>query len=148
MSSVPISSGGPRHDERVGTDHSWTYLNATIDRCARGYLLKGANNEQTVRAVRAVADGEAIFGPAVATRLIDYFAASTTQAFPRLTPRDRKVLEQIAQQSGNSPPTRAQPENGPQPRIEHLQQKLQVLDRAEAIIKARDAGLARVAQNQ
>jgi DNA-binding NarL/FixJ family response regulator len=113
---------------------------------ARGYLLKGADRAELVRAIRAVAAGEAIFGPDVARRLMTFFAASTHSgvvAFPELTEREREVLELIAQGRSNqqivdrlaiSPKTVRN-------HISNIFSKLQVRDRAEAIVRAREAGL-------
>ena len=69
---------------------------------ARGYVLKDADEEEMVHAIRAVGKGEAIFSPAVATRVLAYFAASplggtSPQAFPTLTDREREILNLIAQ---------------------------------------------------
>jgi DNA-binding NarL/FixJ family response regulator len=61
---------------------------------ARGYILKGADQNDMVRAIRAVARGEALFGPSIATRLMNYFttpAPSQTQAFPELTEREHEI---------------------------------------------------------
>jgi DNA-binding NarL/FixJ family response regulator len=68
---------------------------------ARGYVLKGADGAETLRAIRAVARGEAIFGPSIARRLTQYFAtprqeAAGTGAFPELTERERDILALIA----------------------------------------------------
>ncbi|HLX33056.1 MAG TPA: response regulator transcription factor [Gaiellaceae bacterium] len=120
---------------------------------ARGYLLKGADNEQIVRAVRTIAAGEAIFGAAVATRLIAYFAASPsapTRAFPQLTARERDVLELIAQGCGNPEIARRLVLSPKTVRnhVSNIFSKLHVLDRAEAIIKARDAGLGRAIESE
>jgi DNA-binding NarL/FixJ family response regulator len=74
---------------------------------ARGYLLKSAGREELLRALRAVADGEAIFSPSIATRVLDFFAqgrpAQPAEAFPMLTARERDVLHLLAQ--GRSNPT-------------------------------------------
>ena len=68
---------------------------------ARGYLLKGANRDETLRAIRAVGSGEAIFSPAIAVRLMDYFTnirpSAPSQVFPELTEREREILTLIAQ---------------------------------------------------
>src|SRR5262249_55846648 len=80
---------------------------------ARGYVVKGAEPSEVLRAIRTVADGEAIFSPAIAERLIHYFAtpaaatsdvtrSATTPVFPDLTEREREVLELIAQGLTNS----------------------------------------------
>ncbi len=114
---------------------------------ARGYLLKGANQAETLRAIRAVGNGEAIFGPAVAQRLIGFFAAPTptvpAQVFPDLTEREREVLALIAEGQGNQ-------EIADQlflslktvrNHVSNIFSKLQVADRAQAVIRAREAGL-------
>jgi DNA-binding NarL/FixJ family response regulator len=68
---------------------------------ARGYLLKGTRHEDMVRAIRAVGSGDAIFSPAIAARLVDYFAAlqprQSTQVFPDLSSREREILALLAQ---------------------------------------------------
>lgn len=116
---------------------------------ARGYLLKGAQGSETLRAIRAVANGEVIFSPGVAQQMTAYFTRkrqlSTDPPFPELTPRERQVLELLAQGLTNaaiaenltlSPKTiRNQTSN--------VFGKLQVASRAEAIIKAREAGLGK-----
>jgi len=114
---------------------------------ARGYLLKGEAGEETVEAIRVVSKGEAIFSSAIAQRLIEYFAAprpaAPPQAFPALTEREREILTLIAQGYTNtaiaerlvlSPKTVRN-------HVSNIFGKLQVADRAEAIIRARDAGL-------
>src|SRR5438094_772036 len=82
---------------------------AAIRAGARGYLLKGAVQEETLRAIRAVGNGEAIFGPAIAARLMHYFASSRSigksgpaQFFPELTEREYEVLTLIAQRKSNA----------------------------------------------
>ena len=114
---------------------------------ARGYILKGADQEELLRAVRAVASGEALFGPGIATRLMNYFsspkAGSGQDVFPELTQREREVLDLIASGSSNnhiaqqlsiSPKTVRN-------HVSNIFNKLQVADRAQAIIKAREKGL-------
>jgi DNA-binding NarL/FixJ family response regulator len=112
---------------------------------ARGYLLKGSDNEEIVRAIDAVVAGEAIFGPGIAGRLMAYFAqlAGPVQAFPELTGRERAVLELIAQGMSN-PVIAGKLALSPKTVRNHISNifaKLQVIDRAQAIVKARDAGL-------
>lgn len=116
---------------------------------ARGYLVKGADPPDVVRAVLAVARGDAIFGPAVARRLIDYFSASrqaqTPPAFPELTEREREILGLIAQGKSN-PAIAHQLFLSPKTVRNHVSSifsKLHVADRADAIIRAREAGLGR-----
>lgn len=113
---------------------------------ARGYLLKGADQDEIVRAIRAAAAGEAIFGPAVAQRIIAHFttgSGSATVAFPGLTEREREVLEQVAAGKGNAVIARDLMITLKTVRnhVSNIFTKLQVGDRAAAIAKARDAGL-------
>ncbi len=114
---------------------------------ARGYLLKGARKAETLRAIRAVAGGEAIFSPAIARRLMGFFAAirSLPPAFPALTEREREVLALVAQGRGNqeiadrlflSLKTVRNHLSG-------IYGKLQVADRTQAALRAREAGLGR-----
>ena len=86
---------------------------ATLRAGARGYLLKGADQAEIVGAVEAVARGEAIFGPRIATRLLRYFGSVShnqlTPVLPHLTDREREVLELIAQDKSNREITRELP---------------------------------------
>jgi DNA-binding NarL/FixJ family response regulator len=114
---------------------------------ARGYVLKGADHGEIVRAIRAVANGEAIFGPAIAKRVIEYFAVPRStvpsSAFPELTNREREVLELIAQGENNATIARRLHLSTKTVRnhVSNIFAKLQVADRAQAIVRARDAGL-------
>jgi len=115
---------------------------------ARGYLLKGAEQEEIVRAIEAVSSGQAIFGPGVAQRVMQYFAAAPSakqQPFPELTPREREVLDLIS--SGESNPTIARrlgiSSKTVSNHISVIFTKLQVADRSQAIVQARRAGLGR-----
>ncbi|WP_448625078.1 response regulator [Geodermatophilus sp. URMC 64] len=112
---------------------------------ARGYVLKDADEEELVGAIRAVARGEAVFGEAVAGRVLAFFAAPrpAPKVFPALTDRERDILELIARGQPNpsiartlslSPKTVAN-------YVSAIFAKLQVADRAEAMIRAREAGL-------
>lgn len=114
---------------------------------ARGYLLKGALKAEILRAIDGVSSGEAIFGPAIARRLMDYFAAprrmTAVQRFPELTAREREILHLIAQHRTN-PEIAARLSLSPKTVrnvVSSILGKLQVADRAEAIIRAREAGL-------
>jgi DNA-binding NarL/FixJ family response regulator len=114
---------------------------------ARGYLLKGADQEEIVRAIRATAAGEAIFGPEVAARVIGHFASgsgSTPTAFPSLTEREREVLELIAAGKGNATIAHELLISLKTVRnhVSNVFTKLQVSDRSAAIVKARQAGIA------
>lgn len=113
---------------------------------ARGYLLKDAEPDEIVRAVRAVARGEAIFGPDIANRVLGFFSQPppvSDPVFPELTGREREVLSLIAAGHNNgvianmlclSPKTVRN-------HISNVFAKLHVADRAEAIVRAREAGL-------
>jgi DNA-binding NarL/FixJ family response regulator len=120
---------------------------AAVRAGARGYLLKGAPRAELVRAVTAVAAGEAIFGPAIARRLVAFFdrppARPDPAAFPELTDREREILELIARGRSNAEIT-AELVLSPKTVRNHVSNvfsKLQVRDRAEAIVRAREAGL-------
>lgn len=114
---------------------------------ARGYLLKGADQEEILRAVRAVAHGDAIFGPSLARRLIGYFGVVRGQAgalpFGNLTERERGVLEMVAAGRSNSEIARVLFVTPKTVRnhVSNIFSKLQVTDRAQAIVRAREAGL-------
>lgn len=114
---------------------------------ARGYLVKGAEQEEIERAIRGVAAGEAIFGPGVAQRVLGYFSSppATAAPFPELSAREREILDllaaglpnaAIANRLGIAPKTVAN-------NVSAIFTKLQVADRAQAIVRARDAGLGR-----
>ena len=114
---------------------------------ARGYLVKGVEQEDIARAIRSVAAGEAIFGPGVAQRVLGFLTAppKTEVAFPELTPREREILDllaaglrnaAIAERMGVASKTVAN-------NVSSIFAKLQVADRAQAIVRARDAGLGR-----
>ncbi|WP_260478122.1 response regulator transcription factor [Nonomuraea sp. WAC 01424] len=116
---------------------------------ARGYLLKGAGQGEIVRAITAVAHGEAIFGPAVALRVAEFFqgaaAAPDGPAFPQLTPREREILSLVAAGRSNAQIASAlflSPKTV-RNNVSNIFAKLHVADRAEAIIRARDAGLGK-----
>ncbi|MCS7477635.1 response regulator [Umezawaea endophytica] len=114
---------------------------------ARGYLLKAARPQQVVRAVRAVGDGEAIFSPSIAARLLTYFdpgGRSRQEAFPELTSREREVLRLVAEGGGNGQIARTLVLSPKTVRnhVSNIIRKLHVADRNEAISKARQAGLA------
>jgi DNA-binding NarL/FixJ family response regulator len=120
---------------------------AAVRAGARGYLLKGAQRPEILRAVRAAASGEAIFGPGVARRLVDFFArpapSADPDAFPELTEREREILELIARGHSNAEITQALVLSPKTVRnhVSNIFSKLQVRDRAEAIVRAREAGM-------
>ena len=112
---------------------------------ARGYVLKGAAGDNVIRAIAAVAEGEAIFGPGIARRTLAYLSRPRTDEalFPELTPREREVLALIADGLGNaaiaSRLNLATATIGNH--ITSIFAKLQVTTRAEAIVRARTTGL-------
>ena len=117
---------------------------------AHGYLLKGADGAQTLRAIHAVADGEAIFGPTITSRLTEYFATpgrghetTSSRAFPNLTEREREILSLMA---GGYTNTAIASRLYLSPKtvrnyVSSIFTKLQVPDRPQAIVRAREAGL-------
>jgi DNA-binding NarL/FixJ family response regulator len=119
---------------------------------ARGYILKESGQNELARAIRAIASGEGIFSPAIATRVLDFFARSRDhqppQAFPELTEREREVLDLIAQGLPNHEITRRLVLSPKTVRnhVSNILAKLQVHDRAGAIVRAREAGLGRPAE--
>jgi len=120
---------------------------AAIRAGARGYLLKGARRAEIVRALRAVADGDAVFGGAIAGRLIRYFdpprAVFPSHSFPDLTPREAQVLALMAHHQAN--PSIAHQlgisEKTVRNNVSAILVKLRVADRAQAILAAHDAGM-------
>lgn len=112
---------------------------------ALGYVLKGADPQELLRAVQAAARGEAYFGPGIARRLITYFDAPTRpELFPDLTAREREVLGAIARGENNAAIARSLDLSPKTVRnhISNIFSKLHFADRAEAIVRAREAGLA------
>lgn len=111
---------------------------------ARGYVLKGAKQEEMLRVIRAVAQGEALFGAPIAARLMNFFSTPRSpEVFPNLTEREREVLTLIAQGYNNADIARQLAIHIKTVRnhVSNVFGKLQVADRAQAIIRARDAGL-------
>jgi DNA-binding NarL/FixJ family response regulator len=113
---------------------------------AHGYVLKGADQEEMLRTIRAVARGEALFGPNIAARLMNFFATPRTaipsNIFPALTEREREVLHLIAQGYNNGRIANELTLSLKTVRnhVSNILSKLQVADRAEAIVRAREAG--------
>jgi len=118
---------------------------AAMQAGARGYLLKGALRNEILTAVRAAAAGEAIFGPALAKRMMVYFSQvrASDRPFPELTGRERDVLELIAQGRNNAQIAEQLVLSPKTVRnyVTSIFDKLQVADRAHAILRARDAGM-------
>jgi DNA-binding NarL/FixJ family response regulator len=114
---------------------------------ARGYLLKGADQADIVHAVRALAGGTAVFGRSIAQRMIEFFStprvSRAVDIFPDLTDREREVLTLIAEGKNNSDIARLlflSPKTV-RNHVSNIFTKLQVADRAQAIVRARKAGL-------
>lgn len=123
---------------------------AALQAGARGYLLKGASKAEILRAIRAVVSGEAIFGPNIAKRLMSYFASprprsAPAEAFPELTEREREILALVAEHQTNPEIARRLhlSQKTVRNHVSNIFAKLQVADRAQAIIRAREAGLGR-----
>ena len=120
---------------------------------ARGYLLKDADKDEVVRAIVAVDKGEAIFSPAIAQRMMQYFAASTSPSarrsqpaeFTELTDREMEILNLIAQGQNNMviADKLSLSIKTVQNYVSSILTKLQVADRAQAIVRAREAGLGK-----
>ena len=113
---------------------------------ARGYVLKGADQEEMLQSIQAVAQGQALFGAAVATRLMRYFAEprlAEIDIFPELTNREREVLNLIARGDNNAAIARDLVISCKTVRnhVSNILNKLQVADRSQAIVRAREAGL-------
>ena len=113
---------------------------------ARGYLLKGVSQDEITTAIRAVAAGQIVFGAGMATRIMTYFSqapASTSSAFPQLTERELEILRLLASGCGTAEIS-ARTFLAQKTISNHLTgifAKLQVANRTEAVIRARDAGL-------
>lgn len=119
---------------------------AAVRAGASGYLLKGADRADVIRAVLGVAAGEAVFGPAIAKRMLAFFSGAPSTAptaFPELTEREREILDLVAQGLGNqtighrlslAPKTVRN-------NVSNILTKLHVADRGEAIARARNRGL-------
>jgi DNA-binding NarL/FixJ family response regulator len=114
---------------------------------ARGYLVKGADGPDVLRAISAVARGEAIFGPSVAQRVLGYLtrplAAQDEVVFPELTSREREVLTLLAAGRSNGQIAQSLSLSAKTVRnnVSSIFTKLQVADRSEAIVRARRAGM-------
>ncbi len=115
---------------------------------AQGYLLKEASGEELAAAVEAVVRGQAIFGPGVARRVMGFFSAAASgpvppEPFPELTSREREVLDLIAEGRNNSTIAGrlGLSEKTVRNHVSNILNKLQVVDRAQAIVRAREAGM-------
>ncbi|GAA3814551.1 response regulator transcription factor [Sphaerisporangium flaviroseum] len=129
-------------DDRDGS------LFAAVQAGARGYLVKGAEQEQIVRAIRAVVAGEAVFGRGIAERALAYFSTApatdrATRPFPDLTDRERDVLRLLADGLNNTEIARRLflSDKTVRNHVSTILTKLHVTDRAQAMIRARESGL-------
>jgi DNA-binding NarL/FixJ family response regulator len=118
---------------------------------ARGYLLKGASQDEIARAIRVVAAGGAVFGASVASRVLGHVstpAAPPSLPFPQLTPRERQILELVAAGLPNASVAAALGLTAKTVgnHLSSVFAKLEVSSRHEAILAARDAGLGRRAR--
>jgi DNA-binding NarL/FixJ family response regulator len=120
---------------------------------ARGYLLKDADKDELVRAIVAVERGEAIFSPAIAQRMIQYFSAAPSASsskkqsgeFAELTERELEILNLIARGDNNNTIANklSLSIKTVQNYVSSILTKLQVADRAQAIVRAREAGFGK-----
>jgi DNA-binding NarL/FixJ family response regulator len=122
------------------------HLRAALRAGARGYLVKGADGAEIVRAVQAVAAGDAVYGGAAARHIASFYAGSPSSgatAFPDLTPRERDVLDLLAVGCRNHEIARrlGMAEKTVRNHVSQLLLKLQVPDRTAAALKAREAGM-------
>lgn len=115
---------------------------------ARGYLLKESGADDVHRTITAVARGEAVFGARVAEQVVGFFSQSavsqpTPQAFPELTAREREVLDLMARGLDNASIARRLflSEKTVRNRVSDVLGKLRAQTRAEAVARARDAGI-------
>ena len=118
---------------------------------ARGYLLKGAEPDEVLRAIGTVAGGGVVFGAVLAARIADFFAAAPATAmspFPQLTAREQEVLDLVAAGLSNQQiATRLfLSQKTVRNHVSTVLSKLQAPDRSDAIIRAREAGLGRQAR--
>jgi DNA-binding NarL/FixJ family response regulator len=114
---------------------------------ARGYVLKGADAEEVMKVLRAVAEGEAHFGPEIASRIMSFFSAPKpappSEAFPELTSREAEIVDLMARGMSNQEIARRLylSQKTVRNHVSKVFLKLQVADRAHAIVRAREAGL-------
>ena len=125
-----------------------THLFRALHAGALGYLVKDSTPDEVVRAVKAAGDGQAIFGPGVAARMVAYFTDPATRGAPQfveLTEREREVLTHMAAGRSNDAIAAMLGLTGKTVRnhVSNVFAKLHVASRAEAIVRAREAGLGK-----
>ncbi len=113
---------------------------------ARGYLLKGADRQEIARALATVANGEVVFSATLAARVLAWFGRDggrVAAPFPELTDREREILDLVARGLTNAAIARRLVVSDKTVRnhVSNVFGKLHVADRAEAVARARDAGL-------
>lgn len=142
-----ITTANPGVGVLVLTTHnSNDTLFSAVRAGARGYLLKGAGGDEMLRAVQAVGNGEVIFGPMVAAQVLDYFrqrSRTPAPAIPDLTARERQVLDLVARGATNTLIAHKLGISHKTVRnhVSNIFGKMHVADRAQAIVRARQAGL-------
>ncbi len=142
-----ITHASPRVGVLVVTMLDDDSVFAAMKAGARGYLVKGAEADETLRAIRAVGNGEVIFSPGVARRVMEYWGApkppAPPEAFPELSEREREILDLIARGLTNAAVAERLVITPKTVRnhISNIFSKLQVAHRSEAIVRAREAGL-------
>ncbi len=117
---------------------------------ARGYILKDDDKDDVLGAIRAVGRGGAVFGPSIAARLTDFFttarSAVSREAFPTLSGREREILHVMAKGASNAEIARLlslRPKTVAN-YVSTILHKLQVADRKEAAVRAREVGLGKI----
>ena len=119
---------------------------------ARGYVLKGADQAVLLRAIRSIANGESLFSPEIARRMMHFFSSLPPQMpaeiFPELTEREREILKLIAQGSTNADIADKLVISLKTVRnhVSNIFNKLQVADRTQAALRAREAGLGGISE--
>jgi DNA-binding NarL/FixJ family response regulator len=145
IATTPTSNESPvRRSGRAGR-----WATAAVRAGPPGYLVKGASQEQMVRAIRAVADGDVVFSAGIAQRVITFFAASgrigarAGRLFPELTEGEVEVLELISRDLNKPEIARRLflSDKTVRNHVSSIFSKLNVADRAQAIVRARESGL-------
>nr|WP_042177904.1 response regulator transcription factor [Kibdelosporangium sp. MJ126-NF4]CEL12842.1 regulatory protein, LuxR:Response regulator receiver [Kibdelosporangium sp. MJ126-NF4]CTQ98528.1 regulatory protein, LuxR:Response regulator receiver [Kibdelosporangium sp. MJ126-NF4] len=148
VSAADLTDGRPRVIIVSASDDDDSVV-AAIRAGALGYLVKNTARDELLRAVHLVARGSAVFSPVIAERLGDYFSVMhdvpTRALFPKLTQRERQILDLVARGLDNRRIARqlVLSERTVRNHVTHVLMKLEVTTRADAAIRAKDAGLGR-----